>query len=98
MRRLPTAHRGGAGQRVFRFAPGDLVRADLSQRLGLLREFGDAELAALVAPRALIVEYSRVPDITSTRGDLKTPKFESVRTEFDRIETLSKPGFQKRNW
>src|SRR5260370_37700866 len=30
---------------------------------GLLREFGDAELASLVAPRALVVEASRGPEI-----------------------------------
>ncbi|MBI4326290.1 MAG: dienelactone hydrolase family protein [Chloroflexi bacterium] len=29
----------------------------------LLREFGDAEIAGLIAPRALIVEYSPVPQI-----------------------------------
>jgi dienelactone hydrolase len=63
---------------------------------GILREFGDAELATLVAPREFIVEYTRVLDITSPRGDLKTPKFESVKAEFQRIDTLIKPGFQPR--
>lgn len=29
---------------------------------GLLTEFGDAEIASLIAPRALIVEHSRVPE------------------------------------
>jgi dienelactone hydrolase len=64
---------------------------------GILREFGDAELATLVAPRALIVEYSRVPDITSPKGDLKTPEFESVKAEYHRIDTLTKPGFQPKH-
>src|SRR6202790_1148128 len=59
----------------------------------LLHEFGDAELGTLIAPRSLIVEYSRVPDITSPKGDLKTPKFETVRAEFDRIDALTHPGF-----
>ena len=59
----------------------------------LLHEFGDAELGTLIAPRGLIVEYSRVPDITSPKGDLKTPKFETVRAEFDRIDALTNPGF-----
>jgi dienelactone hydrolase len=63
---------------------------------GILREFGDAELASLIAPRAMVVEYSRVPDITSSKGDLKTPKFETVKAEFDRIGSLIKPGFQPR--
>src|SRR5262249_30250716 len=31
---------------------------------GLLREFGDAEIATLIAPRCLIVEYSKVPPVT----------------------------------
>jgi len=61
---------------------------------GFLREFGDAEVATLVAPRELIVEYARGLDITSPRGDLKTPKFESVQAEFQRIDKLTKPGFQ----
>jgi hypothetical protein len=63
---------------------------------GILREFGDAELATLIAPRSLVVEYSRVPDITSPKGDLKTPKFDTVKAEFDRIDTLTRPGFQAR--
>ena len=61
---------------------------------GLLREFGDAELATLIAPRGLIVEYSQVPAVTNQKGDLKTPKFEAVRAEFDRIDALTQPGFQ----
>ena len=61
---------------------------------GLLREFGDAELGTLIAPRGLIVEYSQVPAVTNQKGDLKTPKFEAVRAEFDRIDALTRPGFQ----
>ena len=30
---------------------------------GLLQEFGDAEIASLIAPRALIVEHSAVPKV-----------------------------------
>jgi dienelactone hydrolase len=60
----------------------------------LLHEFGDAELATLVAPRGLTVEYSRVPDITHPRGDLRTPEFEAVKAEYDRIAKLTRPGFQ----
>ena len=30
---------------------------------GLLREFGDAEIASLIAPRSLVVEYSLVPEL-----------------------------------
>ena len=65
---------------------------------GLLREFGDAELATLIAPRGLIVEYSQVPAVTNQKGDLKTSKFEAVRAEFDRIDALTRPGFQPSNY
>src|SRR5436309_8906420 len=61
---------------------------------GLLRDFGDAELATLIAPRALIVEYSNVPDLTGPRGNLTTPGFDSVKSEFDRIDRLAPAGFQ----
>jgi Dienelactone hydrolase family len=64
---------------------------------GLLREFGDAELAALIAPRALVVEYSRVPAVSGHKGQLQTPGFESVKAEFDRIGRLTPPGFQPRH-
>ncbi len=60
----------------------------------LLREFGDAELASLIAPRGITIEYSRIPDITNARGDLRTPEFASVQAEYDRIDTLTRPGFQ----
>ncbi len=61
---------------------------------GLQREFGDAELATLIAPRGLVVEYSTVPTIVSPRGSLSTPSFESVESEFNRIDQLTRPGFQ----
>lgn len=63
---------------------------------GLLREFGDAELATLIAPRGLIVEYSNVPDVADQKGDLKTPTFERVNTEFHRINTLINQDFGSR--
>lgn len=62
----------------------------------LLHEFGDAEIATLIAPRGLVVEYSQVPNITGRRGDLRTPKFESVEAEFERIASLTRPDFQPR--
>jgi dienelactone hydrolase len=61
---------------------------------GLQREFGDAELASLIAPRGLVVEYSTVPDVSDPRGGLKTPTFESVKSEFERIDRLTQSGFQ----
>ncbi len=79
----------------------------------LLHEFGDAEIASLIAPRALIVEYSREPEVVSRQtttpkevngfpltgihGRLTTPTAENVSAEFQRIDQLVKPGLQKRN-
>ena len=63
---------------------------------GLLREFGDAELGTLIAPRGLIVEYSKAPDIANQKGDLKTPTFETVKAEFQRINTLISQEFGSR--
>ena len=68
---------------------------------GLLEEFGDAELAAMIAPRKLIVEASRAPEIagppasTSERkgaapvGAIVTPSLESVRKEVSK----ARPAF-----
>ncbi|MCL4401700.1 MAG: dienelactone hydrolase family protein, partial [Acidobacteria bacterium] len=63
---------------------------------GLLEECGDAELASLIAPRGLVVEYSKVPEVRNNKGDLITPPFNEVAAEFERIGTLTKPAFQQR--
>ena len=73
---------------------------------GLTREFGDAELAGLIAPRALIVEASHGPEISGPppaiegrqdyacpNGKLTTPPLENVRKEIDR----ARPFFAKLN-
>lgn len=52
----------------------------------LLREFGDAELASLVLPRDLVIEYSPVPEVTGHKGELHTPEFARVNAEIQRIE------------
>lgn len=68
---------------------------------GLLEEFGDAEIASLVAPRALIVEHSTVPKIDGppkpgsgrsggAPGRLVTPDYESVEKEVGRAKALVK--------
>jgi dienelactone hydrolase len=61
---------------------------------GLLEEFGDAEIASLVAPRGLVVEYARYPEVKNQKGDLTTPALESVQAEFKRIDAITRPGFQ----
>ena len=73
---------------------------------GLLREFGDAEIASLIAPRALIVEYSKAPQVDgppkprtkkpeAAPGKIATPDYSSVEAEFERARALLHPGDPK---
>ncbi|MBP88266.1 MAG: hypothetical protein CMJ64_16370 [Planctomycetaceae bacterium] len=61
---------------------------------GLLREFGDAEIASLIAPRVLIVESCQIatvnipPGTQSAPARLITPPVESVRNELQRAREL----------
>ncbi|HEY5316149.1 MAG TPA: dienelactone hydrolase family protein [Pirellulales bacterium] len=67
---------------------------------GLLDEFGDAELASLIAPRALVVEASRVPAVDgppkprkgrgggAAPGKLETPALDAVAAELGRAAKL----------
>jgi dienelactone hydrolase len=66
---------------------------------GLLREFGDAEIAGLIAPRALIIEHSAVPTIEgppkpqegrsgAAPGKVQTPDYQSVEGEYERARAL----------
>jgi dienelactone hydrolase len=52
----------------------------------LLRDFGDAEIAGLIAPRALTIEHCAAPTMAGPRGNLRTPEDASVRAEFARIQ------------
>jgi dienelactone hydrolase len=65
----------------------------------LLHEFGDAEIASLVAPRTLIIEACDHPEVagppepTSGRngaapGRITTPAFDSVKSELERARSL----------
>ena len=66
----------------------------------MLDEFGDAELASLVAPRALIVEACRVPAVagppqpregrnaSAAPGRLVTPSVATLQGELDRARAL----------
>ncbi len=62
---------------------------------GLLYEFGDAEIASLIAPRKLIIEASKGPEIDgppaahdgrggAAPGKLVSPPLDSVESEFNR--------------
>ena len=66
---------------------------------GLLEEFGDAEVAALVAPRGLIVEACRTPEIEgppaerpgrrgAPPGIVTTPALDSVAHEFEKASVV----------
>jgi dienelactone hydrolase len=70
---------------------------------GLLDEFGDAEIASLIAPRPLIVEHAQAPIVSgpppprdgrqgAAPGRITTPRIESVRAEVARAASLSPPG------
>jgi dienelactone hydrolase len=61
---------------------------------GLLEQFGDAELASMIAPRALIVEAARGPVATIPGGRgaparVVTPDLTAVRAEIDRAKHLT---------
>jgi dienelactone hydrolase len=60
---------------------------------GLLEQFGDAETASLIAPRALIVEAARGPELTlagkgGAPARLVTPNLSDVRKEVLRAKML----------
>ena len=61
---------------------------------GLLEQFGDAEVAGLIAPRALIVEAAKGPEVVvpsgtgAGPGQLGTPDPNSVLAEFKRTQEM----------
>ena len=67
---------------------------------GLLREFGDAEIAGLIAPRTLVIEASRGPEVAgpppapepvgdlAASGRLVSPPIVSVRSEYERAREI----------
>ena len=61
---------------------------------GLLEQFGDAELASMIAPRKLVIEAAKGPELTMTYSDggapakLRTPPLELVQKEVARARSL----------
>ena len=66
---------------------------------GLLHEFGDAEIASLIAPRSLIIETSRGPEVAgpppardgrggAAPGQLVSPPVESAEAEYNRARSV----------
>ncbi|MBM4050271.1 MAG: hypothetical protein FJ279_34685, partial [Planctomycetes bacterium] len=83
------------------FGPREAVWQEPIYRnvFGLLDEFGDAELAGLIAPRTLIVEACRHPEIAgppapsqgragAAPGVVTTPTVQAVEAEFQRAQKL----------
>jgi len=73
----------------------------------LLHEFGDAEIASLIAPRALVIEASLAPEISgpplprtgragAAPGVISTPRAASVQAEFTRTQALCGPALSRR--
>ncbi len=57
----------------------------------LLGLFGDAEIASLVAPRALIVEHAEAPRVVDQKGQTITPEFSRLEAEARRAASLTGP-------
>jgi len=63
---------------------------------GLLEQFGDAELAAMIAARGLVIEAAKGPEVVVPPGTgggpgrLITPALDEVRAEVERARQLSK--------
>jgi dienelactone hydrolase len=61
---------------------------------GLLEQFGDAEVAGLIAPRTLIVEAAKGPEVVippgtgGAPGRLTTPALQTVNAEVERARQL----------
>ncbi len=70
---------------------------------GLLDQFGDAEIASLVAPRTLIVEAAAAPQMEippglgGAPGRIVTPNLKTVRSEVQRAKSLT-TGLKPAGW
>ncbi len=71
---------------------------------GLLEQFGDAELAAMIAPRKLVIEAAKGPELVvppgtgAAPGRLTTPRLDVVRKEVERARRLTKVSIRQRGW
>jgi len=64
---------------------------------GLLDEFGDAELAAMIAPRSIYIEDAQAPDIAlpgqgGAPAKLQSSHADAVRRDFERAQELARNG------
>ncbi len=69
------------------FAPRDAAWSEPIDRnlFRLLPDHSDASVAALIAPRVLLVEHTTFPEVKDQKGDLETPSFSAVEAEWKRI-------------
>ena len=88
------------------FAPREGVWQEPLERnvFGLLRDFGDAEIASLIAPRPLVLQYARYPEHTvsmtgekgqrtiAAPGRLTAPERTAFDAEVARAKTLAPQG------
>jgi dienelactone hydrolase len=64
---------------------------------GLLEQFGDAEIVSLIAPRTVIVEAAKGPEIVIAPGNgggpgrITTPDPTSVKAEWERALSIERP-------
>jgi dienelactone hydrolase len=73
---------------------------------GLLKYFGDAELAVMAWPRRLVVEHAVGPEVSgppeggseAAPGVLSPPKFSSAKAEWDRAKALLPAGRNHLYW
>lgn len=76
---------------------------------GLLKYFGDAELAVMAWPRHLVIEQSEAPEVSgppapaggrsgATPGRLTTPDFSSARSEWNRAVSMLPENSMNMNW
>lgn len=84
------------------FGPRELLWQEPIYRnvFGLLREFGDAEIARLIVPRALVLELAAMPEVAgppavraraagAAPGRIATPPITVVRAETERAKRLA---------
>src|SRR5262249_37483429 len=83
----------------FQTRDGTVDREPVDRQVwGLLTEFGDAEIATLIAPRPLVIENCRVPTVVipakgplqphATPGVVTTPHHAGVERELFRLKTF----------
>ncbi|MBW3598275.1 MAG: dienelactone hydrolase family protein [Planctomycetes bacterium] len=70
---------------------------------GLLEQFGDAELASMIAPRSLVIEAARGPELTlpsegGAPARLATPGLAAVKKEVERATKLTPSSLVPAPW